>query len=165
MYFPLRSSSTFYFYALSVPTGIDGSNPCAFTTLDEHSRKRRACVSVRGRCVHSGGKNETYLPARWRGMGERGEGRRERRARAAVDHPEARCSLYPFYSRLLPSEPLRFQCTLWVPLQGRPSTDWVYGKKNIYIYTRCVAIDDRCPQTPPRLSATYALPSIVRANL
>lgn len=25
-------------------------------------------------------------------------------ARAAVDHPEARCSLYPFYSRLLPSD-------------------------------------------------------------
>lgn len=58
-----------------------------------------ARVSVRGRCVHSGGENETYL----RGVEER-ERERERAARAAVDHPEARCSLYPFYSRLLPSD-------------------------------------------------------------
>ena len=84
-------------------TAIAGSNPCVHL---RPSLRAQSCsdvctrVSVRGRCVHSGGKTRPIC-AEWKRERER---ERERAARAAVDHPEARCSLYPFYSRLLPSD-------------------------------------------------------------
>lgn len=45
-----------------------------------------------------------YIRGGKRDLSARSGRERERAARAAVDHPEARCSLYPFYSRLLPSD-------------------------------------------------------------
>lgn len=45
-----------------------------------------------------------YIRGGKRDLSARSGRERERAARAAVDHPEAGCSLYPFYSRLLPSD-------------------------------------------------------------